>query len=217
MAEYGQRAVPVPDTGTLPGDLGEFLRATADSADPLTVSVLRHLAAAAAADEGQALQIRDRFLARRRAALGELLDRAVARGEISAGQAALARDLIYGSLWYRLIFRTGPVDHAWAEDVAAAIAGARPTRMKLAQPAAGRGWRWPMFLIVPSRGRSSVAGNPSTVPGRGRGRCQARATAPARRSSTLLSQRLAAAVPGRSKPIYQQGISAVTAGIRMSI
>jgi AcrR family transcriptional regulator len=122
MAEYGQQAVPVPDTGTLLGDLREFLRATADSADPPTVSVLRHLAAAAAADEGEALQIRDRFLARRRAALGELLDRAVARGEIEAGHAALARDLIYGSLWYRLIFRTGPVDHAWAGDVAAAIA-----------------------------------------------------------------------------------------------
>jgi AcrR family transcriptional regulator len=122
MAEYGQQAVPVPDTGTLLGDLREFLRATADSADPPTARVLRHLAAAAAADEDEALQIRDRFLARRRAALGELLDRAVARGEIEAGHAALARDLIYGSLWYRLIFRTGPVDHAWARDVATAIA-----------------------------------------------------------------------------------------------
>jgi AcrR family transcriptional regulator len=123
MAEYGQQAVPLPGTGTLLGDLREFLRATADSADPPTVSVLRHLAAAAAADEGEAIQIRDRFLARRRAALGELLDRAAARGEIEAGYAALARDLIYGSLWYRLVFRVGPVDHAWAEDVAAMIAG----------------------------------------------------------------------------------------------
>jgi AcrR family transcriptional regulator len=122
MAEYGQRAVPLPDTGTLLGDLRDFLRATADSADPPTVRVLRHLAAAAGADEGEALQIRDRFLARRRAALGELLDRAVARGEIDARYAALARDLIYGSLWYRLIFRTGPVDHTWAMDVAAMIA-----------------------------------------------------------------------------------------------
>jgi AcrR family transcriptional regulator len=135
MAEYGQQAVPLPDTGTLPGDLGEFLHATADSVNPPTASVLRHLAAAAAADEGQAAQIRDRFLARRRAALGELLDRAVARGEIDAGHAALARDFIYGSLWYRLIFRTGPVDHAWARDVAAAISArshpgtqARPSR-----------------------------------------------------------------------------------------
>lgn len=46
----------------------------------------------------------------------------MARGEIEAGDAALARDLIYCSLWYRLIFRTGPVDRAWARDVAAAIA-----------------------------------------------------------------------------------------------
>ena len=117
MAEYGQRVVPLADTGTLSGDLREFLRATVGAVDSPTVSVLRHLAAAAAADEHEALQIRDRFLARRRAALGELLDRAAARGEISARQAALALDLVYGSLWYRLIFRTGPVDYAWAEDL----------------------------------------------------------------------------------------------------
>src|ERR1044071_2386663 len=129
MAEYGEQAVPLPDTGTLLGDLREFLRATADSVDPPTASVLRHLATAAAADEDEALQIRDRFLARRRAALTELLDRAVARGEVEAGYAALARDLIYGSLWYRLIFRVGSVDHAWARDVAAAIAApANPGR-----------------------------------------------------------------------------------------
>lgn len=128
LAEYGQQAVPLPDTGTLLGDLREFLSATADSVDPPTASILRNLAAAAAADESEALQIRDRFLARRRAALGELLDRAMARGEIESGDCALARDLIYGSLWYRLIFRVGPVDDTWAKDVAALIARPSPGR-----------------------------------------------------------------------------------------
>jgi AcrR family transcriptional regulator len=121
LAERGQQTIPLPDTGTLRGDLRDFLRATVDSADPATVRLLRGIAAAAAADEGAALLIRDRFLAARRADLGQILRRSVARGEIGRDGAALAVDLIYGSLWYRLIFCVGPLDYQWADAVAAAI------------------------------------------------------------------------------------------------
>jgi AcrR family transcriptional regulator len=122
LAERGERTIPLPDTGTLHEDLRAFLRATVDSADPTTVRLLYSVAAAAAADESVAHQVRDRFLATRRRALGEVLRRAVARGEIKEDYAALAVDLVYGSLWYRLIFRVGPLDYGWAEAVAAAIA-----------------------------------------------------------------------------------------------
>lgn len=126
LTERGQQTIPLPDTGTLGGDLRAFLRATADSADTATVRLLRSLAAAAASDEALAEQVRDRFLVTRRAALGHVLDRAVARGEISGDRAAQAVDLIYGSLWYRLIFRVGPIDYTWADGVAAALAPAGP-------------------------------------------------------------------------------------------
>jgi AcrR family transcriptional regulator len=122
LAEWGQQSVPIPDTGTLSGDLRAFLRATVDSAVPPTTALLRHLAAAAATDEDQAVQIRDRFLARRRAALSQVLERAVARNEISPADAALAVDLVYGTLWYRLIFRVGPLDYTWADQLADTIA-----------------------------------------------------------------------------------------------
>jgi AcrR family transcriptional regulator len=122
LAERGQQAIPVPDTGTLRADLSAFLRATVDSADPGTVRLLHHLAVAAASDESVADQVRDRFLATRRAALGQILELAVARGEITSAYAALAIDLVYGSMWYRLIFRVGPLDYTWADEVAAAIA-----------------------------------------------------------------------------------------------
>lgn len=125
MAERGQQSIPLPDTGTLRDDLRTFLRSTIDSADPVTVRVLHHLAAAAASDEGVAREIRDRFLVTRRAALGQILDRAVARGEIEGDYAALAMDLVYGSMWYRLIFQVGPLDYTWADQVAAAIAPGR--------------------------------------------------------------------------------------------
>lgn len=122
LAERGQQTIPLPDTGTLRGDLRDFLRATADSADPATVRLLRSIAAAAASDETAAHQVRDRFLATRRADLGQVLQRAAARGEIDRDYAPMALDLIYGSMWYRLIFRVGPLDYRWADTVAAAIA-----------------------------------------------------------------------------------------------
>lgn len=57
-----------------------------------------------------------------RAALGQIVHKAAARDEIASSYAALAIDLIYGSMWYRLIFRVGPLDDTWADQVAAAIA-----------------------------------------------------------------------------------------------
>lgn len=122
LAEHGQRTIPVPDTGTLHGDLRTFLRASVASADGARPQLLRAVAAEAAADQGISHLVRDRFLATRRAALGQLLQRAVDRGEITSGYAALAVDLVYGSLWYRLIFDVGPLDRRWADQVAGAIA-----------------------------------------------------------------------------------------------
>ena len=63
-----------------------------------------------------------RDLATRRADLGQLLERAADRGEISRSRTGLAMDFVYGSMWYRLIFRVGPLDYQWADEVADAIA-----------------------------------------------------------------------------------------------
>jgi AcrR family transcriptional regulator len=122
LADRSVRTIPLPDTGSLGEDLRAFLRATVASADPTTQQLLRVLAAEAAEDPALARLVRDRFLVIRRTALGELLQRAVARGEVTSDYAALATDLIYGSLWYRLIFEVGPLDRRWAGGVAAAIA-----------------------------------------------------------------------------------------------
>jgi AcrR family transcriptional regulator len=122
LAERSHRAIPLPDTGSLGGDLRAFLCATVDAADPTTVRLLRAVAAEAAADQHVAQIVRDRSLVTRRAALGELLERAVDRGEVTREHAVMTIDLVYGSLWYRLIFDVGPLDHGWADAVAAAIA-----------------------------------------------------------------------------------------------
>jgi hypothetical protein len=52
-----------------------------------------------------------------------MLDRAVARGEISADtDLDLLQDVAYGVLWYRLLFRHAPLDDKTARAVASLIA-----------------------------------------------------------------------------------------------
>jgi AcrR family transcriptional regulator len=126
LAERGRQTIPLPDTGALAGDLLAFLRATVDSADPTTVRLLHTIASAAASDEAFAAEVRDRFLATRRADLRQLLERGVERGEITPDLAGFAVDLVYGSMWYRLIFQIGPLDYTWAEAVVASITAGGP-------------------------------------------------------------------------------------------
>ncbi|WP_230202827.1 TetR/AcrR family transcriptional regulator [Parafrankia discariae] len=121
MVERGQLGIPLPDSGSLPDDVHAFLRSTIDALDGTTALLLRAVAAAAATDQAVAHDVRDRFLITRRAALETLLDRAVARGEIPDEYTTQLVDFVYGSLWYRLIFDVGPLDHRWADKTAAAI------------------------------------------------------------------------------------------------
>jgi AcrR family transcriptional regulator len=129
LAERGDETIPISDTGSLPRDLRIFLRASVDSADPTVERLLRALASEAAQDPTMAALIRDNFLMRRRSALATILTRAVTRGELSRANAGMALDFVYGSLWYRLIFDIAPLDYAWADGVAKAIAAlrSRPT------------------------------------------------------------------------------------------
>lgn len=125
LAERGEREIPIPDNGSLADDLRVFMRATARALDSRTQRVLRALAAEAASDLAFAEKVRDGFLSRRRAALATVLQRAVERGELSAERATIALDLVFGSLWYRLVFAIAPLDRAWADSVTDAIAAGR--------------------------------------------------------------------------------------------
>jgi len=122
LADYGEQAIPIPATGSLASDLKIFMRETAAALDQPTKRILRILAAEAAAGEEAAREVREQFLARRRAALAAVLRPALERGELPAEPAlATVLDLVFGSLWYRLIFGTGPLDEAWADTVTSAI------------------------------------------------------------------------------------------------
>jgi AcrR family transcriptional regulator len=128
LGEYGEQAIPIPETGSLSTDLRAFMRDTAAALDPPTMRILRALAAGAAADAGAASQVRDQFLARRRAGLAAIMQAARDRGQLPGKVATeTVLDLAFGSLWYRLIFGTAPLDQDWADAVTDAVSAmARP-------------------------------------------------------------------------------------------
>ncbi len=116
-AERARQDIPIPDTGTLTGDVEAFLVATFTAAVPERAAVLRALAAEAQLDPEMAAPFAG-FIAQRRAALATLLDRGADRGELPAdADRTLLVDAAFGMLWYRLLIHPGPLDAAAARAV----------------------------------------------------------------------------------------------------
>jgi AcrR family transcriptional regulator len=111
------RAVPVPDTGTVEGDL----RALLDDAgrlyrDPESAAVWAGLLAAMVRGGPVAAAVRGGLLAARRDALRAVLERGAARGEIR-GDLDVAVDLLRGPLFFRAFLDGRPVDEAFVHGV----------------------------------------------------------------------------------------------------
>ena len=122
VAERAGADIPVPDTGSLLGDLGGFLRATFRAVGhERTVSVLRHAMAEAQRDPHAGEHMRA-FIAGRRAVLRGLLERARDRGEVSPGtDLDLVVDQAYGVLWYRILVGHAPLSATEADALARAL------------------------------------------------------------------------------------------------
>ncbi|MFI7641624.1 TetR-like C-terminal domain-containing protein [Nonomuraea sp. NPDC049400] len=114
MEAYTQavaQRMPEPDTGTIEGDLTEFVtQLYRVTAYPLRVRALRGLMAEAQLDP----DFRDPFRAwvnSRRAVVAGLLERAVLRGELVPDlDVGHTVDLIFGPFWYRLLVGHEPLD-----------------------------------------------------------------------------------------------------------
>ncbi|MFC4906003.1 TetR/AcrR family transcriptional regulator [Actinomadura gamaensis] len=109
VAEWAEEQVAVPDEGSLEADLDAFLAATFRQRGqrPLLLGLM----AEALLDPAFAVQLRDRFLLARRAAFRSIFERAAARGEVAPdADPELLMDLVYGTLWYRLMLDHAPVD-----------------------------------------------------------------------------------------------------------
>jgi len=118
LADF-QAQQPLPDTGSLRGDLLASLRSwiravTHTSAGP----VLAGLIAAAQLDPGFAVTWRERVLGPLRAQQRILLDRAIERGEIPAAtDREVVLDLVFGAAYHRLLHGHQPLTDKFARQV----------------------------------------------------------------------------------------------------
>ncbi|TDC51434.1 TetR/AcrR family transcriptional regulator [Actinomadura sp. KC345] len=119
---------PVPDTGTLAGDLRAIARLVAAGfTDPGQGPVTRAFVLAAGQSGGAARALHA-FFARRHEQSAAVVERAVARGEAPAGtDAAEVVRIAVAPLYYRVFVTGEPVDEAAADRAAASAATAART------------------------------------------------------------------------------------------
>lgn len=120
--------VPLPDTGTLEGDLTQFLGTSFRTLTQQTGGIVRSLMAEAQIDPAFAAVFRDAFIMQRRRACRTLLQRGVTRGEVPvATDLDLLLDLAYGAMWYRLLVGHAPLDDTLARQLAQALVSVATT------------------------------------------------------------------------------------------
>lgn len=115
--------IPVPELGDYAAELRAFLEATfALGRSQEVVAVLRSLMAEAQIDENFGERFRNSFLQGRREAFGQVLDRAKVRGDLPAGITPdLVTDLVFGTLWYRLLAAHRPLDEHLVDELVALL------------------------------------------------------------------------------------------------
>jgi len=115
--------IPIPDTGTLNGDLTEFLTTTMRVARmPHVPDLLRALAAEAQFDAEFAERFRATFIEHRRTALATILARY--RSDDDGGiRSSTLLDVVFGVIWYRLMIRPSADDFDTLVPELAALVG----------------------------------------------------------------------------------------------
>ncbi|WP_197087809.1 TetR/AcrR family transcriptional regulator [Micromonospora sp. HK10] len=121
----GQR-LPLPDTGDLRGDLGMlFLIMTKALRHPVAVQIIPDLLAEAARNPRIAQTLEQALQANQREIGGQLIDRAIRRGELAPDlDVDLAVDLIVGPLYWRLAVSRTPLSVEDLPRLAAVVATA---------------------------------------------------------------------------------------------
>ena len=111
--------ITVPDTGSTHADLLALMRdAVQVYSGPVAAGAMPSVVEAMSRNPELAEAVRDGFLAARRAALQEVLDRGIGRGDLAQDlDAELALDVLAGPLFYRLLITGGPLDEQLAAGV----------------------------------------------------------------------------------------------------
>ncbi len=150
LRELADEQIERVDTGRLAGDLEAFLAQTfaTSRTHPGLDRVLCALMGEAQRDPAFATLWREQLIEPRRQALQALLERARKRGELARStDIALLLDVMFGTMWYRMLTGIGAVDDDLAQELGALVARAAapgrgvsaPRPARPARPARPRG------------------------------------------------------------------------------
>jgi AcrR family transcriptional regulator len=111
--------IAVPDSGSTRTDLVALMReAVVLYRKSIAGKLMPSLVDAMRRDQSLARVVREDFLAGRRAALQQVLDRGIARGDLRAElDVELTLDVLAGPLFYRLLITGGPLDERLVQGV----------------------------------------------------------------------------------------------------
>jgi AcrR family transcriptional regulator len=125
LATKADLHIPVPDEGGYAADLRAFLHASfALGQQSGLLVVLRALMAQAQTDQDFWQRFRQTFLQRRRDALGVIVSRAQARGDLPPGlRPGTIADIVFGVIWYRVLATRELPDTRLADELVTALTG----------------------------------------------------------------------------------------------
>jgi len=111
----GLEFAAAPDTGSLEGDVAHYIRHAARILTrPLMARLLPHLYAEMMTDTGLSKLIHATIQPAKQQRAGEIIDRAIARGELPHDlDRELALDVLAGPLYWRMIVMKGRIDASY--------------------------------------------------------------------------------------------------------
>lgn len=119
--------VPIPDTGTLLGDLQALAREVVANIGSGGGARRARTIVAAAASSGELADVMHSFWAHRLGASAAIIQRAIDRGELAATVDPIAViEAVVGPIWLRLLLTGEPLDDDFADEIAELVTiGAR--------------------------------------------------------------------------------------------
>ena len=121
-ANHAASKLPLPDKGSLRADLEWFFCSAFKRLTDISGPTMRGLMADAVYDPEFLEILREVLIAKRRAALSQVLERGRARGELKPdADLEVIIDLLYGALWYRLLLQHAKLDSRFAKQLVASV------------------------------------------------------------------------------------------------
>jgi AcrR family transcriptional regulator len=122
LNERSSKLVPDRDLGSFRRNLRSFIRRTVGGLQNDSTTLVASLMAEAQRDQQFAVAFREQFLARRRGALHALFDQGLHRGEVASdANVDLLVEIAFGTIWYRVLARHGPLSRRFADQLTDAL------------------------------------------------------------------------------------------------